>query len=301
MYSRLTIGLPVYNGAEYISEALDSILSQSFNDFSVVISDNGSTDGTEIICRNYEMRDTRIRYYRETINRGATWNYNRVFELSDSQYFKWAAHDDKCSSTFFERCINALDQNPDVVLSYPRTAIIDKYSQFSNYYPDELDFLNLDLFERYRCYLRLYRIPRSCNPIFGVMRSDILAQTPLIGNFIASDMILLAELILRGPIMEIPEYLFFRRDHEKASIRAHPSYQDRIAWFDPTKKGRVQLSRWRWLEEFHRSIRRVPMKKWQNLRCHSYLAEWAFWNIPGLFKDIIKAILWPVLKNKRTS
>ncbi|MBL6965300.1 MAG: glycosyltransferase family 2 protein [Anaerolineales bacterium] len=298
MKHRLTIGIPVFNGAQFITEALDSILAQTFDNFAVVISDNASTDETESICKAYAERDHRIRYFREAINRGAAWNYNRVFELAKTPYFKWAAHDDICAPTFFERCIETLDQNPQAALVYPRTTIIDKDSQFVRHYLDELDFFDYSLCKRYRSYMRLYRKPRSCNPVFGLMRRDILAQTPLIGSFVASDMILLAELILRGHIIEIPEYLFLRRDHDNVSIRAYPSYRDRIAWFDPNKKGRLQLSRWRWLYEYHQSLQHVSMSALERLCCHAYLAEWAAWNTPGLVKDTIRAILWPLLKNR---
>lgn len=298
MKQRLTIGIPVFNGSQFIAETLESILAQTFENFAVIISDNASTDETESICRSFAARDERIRYFREEANRGAAWNYNHVFDLADSLYFKWAAHDDICAPTFFERCIEVLDQNPQAVLAYPRTAIIDQNGRFVRHYSDELDFFNFNRCNRYRCFMRLYRTPRSCNPIFGVMRGDILAQTPLIGSFVASDMILLAELSLRGHILEIPEYLFWRRDHANVSIRAYPSYRDRIAWFDPNKKGRPQLSRWRWLYEYHQSLQRVSMSALERLRCHAYLAEWAAWNTPGLVKDIIKAILWPLWPSK---
>ncbi|WP_353813055.1 MULTISPECIES: glycosyltransferase [unclassified Moorena] len=54
---RLSIGLPVYNGEEFLREALDSILAQTFEDFELIISDNCSTDATEEICREYQAKD----------------------------------------------------------------------------------------------------------------------------------------------------------------------------------------------------------------------------------------------------
>ena len=86
--------MPVYNGAKFIRQTLDSILAQTFTDFELIISDNGSTDGTDTICSEYAQSDNRIRYYPNSVNRGAAWNYNRVFELARGIYFKWAAHDD---------------------------------------------------------------------------------------------------------------------------------------------------------------------------------------------------------------
>jgi glycosyltransferase involved in cell wall biosynthesis len=69
---RLSIGLPVYNGEEYLAESLDALLGQTYEDFELVISDNASTDGTQELCRKYAARDSRIRYLRLPRNIGAT-------------------------------------------------------------------------------------------------------------------------------------------------------------------------------------------------------------------------------------
>ena len=106
---RVSIGMPVFNGENYLAEALDSLLTQTFSDFELIISDNASTDKTEEICRAYAVRDQRIRYFRNQENLGASRNYNRVFELSSGEYFKWAAHDDLCAPEFLGRCVDVLD------------------------------------------------------------------------------------------------------------------------------------------------------------------------------------------------
>ena len=68
---RVSIGMPVYNGARFIAETLDSILAQSFPDWELIISDNASTDHTPEICRDYAAHDHRIRYERNSQNIGA--------------------------------------------------------------------------------------------------------------------------------------------------------------------------------------------------------------------------------------
>ena len=83
---RLSLGLPVYNGEEYLAESLDALLGQTFEDFELIISDNASTDGTDEICRRYAEKDSRIRYVRQPKNIGATPNHNFVFDVSG--YFK---------------------------------------------------------------------------------------------------------------------------------------------------------------------------------------------------------------------
>ena len=75
---RLSIGLPVYNGENYLAESLDALLGQSYEDFELIISDNASTDGTADICRRYAKQDSRIRYVRQPRNIGCAPNHNFV-------------------------------------------------------------------------------------------------------------------------------------------------------------------------------------------------------------------------------
>ncbi len=66
----LSIGLPVFNGEKYISQRIKSILSQTFQNFELIISDNASEDRTSEICINYANKDDRIRYHKQETNIG---------------------------------------------------------------------------------------------------------------------------------------------------------------------------------------------------------------------------------------
>src|SRR5262245_52473779 len=90
----VSIGLAVYNGGQYLAQAIESILGQSYADFELIISDNASTDETETICRSYVARDERIRYSRNATNIGGARNENLTTTLARGRYFRWAAHDD---------------------------------------------------------------------------------------------------------------------------------------------------------------------------------------------------------------
>jgi glycosyltransferase involved in cell wall biosynthesis len=116
---KVSIGLPVYNGENFIREAIDSILGQIFCDFELIISDNASSDGTEEICRSYAGRDQRVRYYRNEENIGSSGNYTRVFLLAKGKYFKWTAHDDICKPDFIEKCIEVLDKDDSLETTSP--------------------------------------------------------------------------------------------------------------------------------------------------------------------------------------
>ncbi len=85
---RLSIGLAVYNGENYLAESLEALLGQSYKDFELIISDNASTDGTIGICGRYAKQDSRIRYIRQPRNIGLAPNHNFVFEQARRELFK---------------------------------------------------------------------------------------------------------------------------------------------------------------------------------------------------------------------
>lgn len=235
----VSIGLPVHDGERFLEEALNSLLAQEFTDFELIVSDNGSTDGTEAICRRYTKRDRRIRYHRHAENRGAAWNFNFVFHQAGGKYFKWAAHDDTCAPTFLSRCVRALDRAPpSVVACYTRAMIADEDTNVIRQ-QDRYPSLQSD-----RAHERLREVvvyfSAFPTPVFGVVRTDALARTRLVGAYVASDWILLAELALAGKLIEIPEYLFVQRAHAGMSTRANPTDADLAAWFDPARAGQRQ-------------------------------------------------------------
>lgn len=237
---RISVGLPVYNGERYLREALDSLLSQSFADFELIISDNASSDGTREICEHYARMDPRVRYDRLEENLGAAPNYNRLVHMARGEYFKWAAHDDNCYPDFLSKCVSALDDNPDAVLCYPSTHVIDSDGKVVCEYRDNLGLTQPSPHERLLAYLRInfMRQTGMCNPIFGLLRISALRKTRLIQDFIASDRSLLAHLTLLGKSIELPDILFQRRVHAGTSTMAIKSFSDRMAWFNPTAGGK---------------------------------------------------------------
>jgi glycosyltransferase involved in cell wall biosynthesis len=131
---KVSIGLPVFNGEKYLAETLASILSQTYRNFELIISDDASTGDTGSICQRCAAQDSRVRYHRNKATVGVSANFNRVFQLSSSEYFKWVACDDICSPDFLEKCVNVLDANPSVVVCHPKTCRInDRGEPAGNY------------------------------------------------------------------------------------------------------------------------------------------------------------------------
>ena len=113
--AKITIGVPVFNGETSIRRSLDSVLSQTFLDFELIISDNGSTDTTPLICREYEKNDKRIRYIRNEKNMGGTWNYKFLLNEANTKYFVWLSVDDYWDPTFLEKNLAVLEKNLNIV------------------------------------------------------------------------------------------------------------------------------------------------------------------------------------------
>lgn len=285
MSPRLSIGLPVFNGERYIRQALDSILDQTFTDYEVIVSDNASTDTTVQIVESYAERDVRIRFVKNSINRGAAWNYNAVFRQAGADYFKWAAHDDILQPQFLENCIRVLDQDPATVLVHSKTKKIDEFGEVTGSYETKMKTTGNRPSERFHD-LVLTRHP--CTAIFGVARTKILNKTPLIGSYVSSDRVLLAELGLYGNIIELPEYLFLRRDHPGASIRRYNTYE-RQAWFDQKGGRRITLPAWRLGWEYFKAINRVHLEFRERLACYRLLVFWLRWDRKRLKQDLIVA------------
>ena len=268
---RVTIGMPVYNGERFLAEALDSILTQTFDDFRLVVSDNGSTDGTVAILEEYAARDPRIIVLRGDQNRGASWNYERTFDDCESPYFKWAAADDLLAPTYLERLVEALDEAPKASLAYPRTKLIDEEGNVLREIDD-----NLAAKPGAPPHVRLRHAILNVsygNPAFALNRTDAVRRTRLVQTFPWADYILLAELALAGDFCSVPEPLFLRRVHEGMSMRASKS--NLTSWFDPHRPA-VKNPALNLLPQYFAAVNQVGLRGRERLLAYvTILPAWA--------------------------
>jgi glycosyltransferase involved in cell wall biosynthesis len=282
----LSIGLPIYNGENYAEAAIQSLLGQSYTDFELIIADNASTDGTEEICLKYAAQDNRIRYFRHEKNMGAAFNFNFTFAKATGDFFKWASHDDVLAPTYLERCLDVLERNPEVVLCHTLTNIIDDQGNFleDSSYP-----LRLESEKSHARFRDLTVIRHDCFLVFGVVRRRVLEQTPLIGNYVGSDRVLLGEFALHGHFAEVPEILFSRRRHDDCSCELNER-EERVAWFDPDKAGEITYPNWRILKECVASIRRVPQPARNEFMCHLQIPEQMWVRRGVLWSDLVEGL-----------
>jgi len=283
---RVSIGVPVYNGAALMPAALDSLLGQTYRDFELVISDNASTDETEQVCRAYAARDSRIRYHRQQENIGAIRNFNAVFELSQGEYFKWAAHDDFCAPTFLERCVDVLDRDPGVVWCHTRNTHVDIDGDVI----DEADLKDVSYAslpldgpaakapptrESPRPHQRLQAVmlgKGGCLDAYGLIRTEVIRKTPLYMTCYGAEKVFIAELALWGRYQEIAETLFFPRVHQQAA-GALTTDAEQKQYADPTSK-RFQFTRLRLLAGYVSAIARADLSLSERALCLGVVARY---------------------------
>jgi glycosyltransferase involved in cell wall biosynthesis len=284
---KVSIGLAVYNGDTYLKEAVDSILTQTFTDFELIISDNASTDRTEEICRAYATQDERIRYHRNATNIGGANNENQTCEMARGKYFRWAAHDDVCAPTLLEKCVAVLDENPDVVLSYSTIIHIDAKGNHLRTLDKEIG-TSPKPNERFR---NLFGWNHDCETTYGLMRLDVLKATGLQRNYTDSDRTLLCHMALIGRFHMIPEPLFFKRIHEAMSTMVFWDFRERMAWFSESYREKITFPHW--LQFFHylEIITKTNLPLGERIRCYRHMIRWLIderrWR--KMIKDVIIA------------
>ena len=294
---RLSIGLPVYNGENYLAESLEALLGQSYEDFELIISDNASTDSTPDICRRYERQDSRIRYVRQPRNIGLSPNHNFLIGQAKGELFKEASHDDLYGRDLLKRCVEALDEHPHVVLAHSWTAAIDGTGMVTQALEYPLATASPRAPERFRSILfgssGLFEssgpdgdaVTRADNDgviraddQYGVVRTDVLRRVAPLGSCHHADKLVVPEIALHGPFYQTPDWLFFRRDHPERAEHACPTMRTRCRNLDPRRANRLRHPTARLVAEYFwgyvAAIRRAPLSSADRRECYRHLTEW---------------------------
>lgn len=224
---KVTIGMPVYNGEKFLQKRLDSLLLQTFTDFELIISDDGSTDSTRIICEEYARKDERIRYIRQEKNMGPIWNFNFVLMKAKSKYFTWAAQDDVTLPKYLEKNIHILESDKNIVGSISKMTIFEMPTDdlqgnkidiiFKNFIKKLSSLVkSLDICPINGSYAKKVRIilkKTSGQLIYAVFRTSELQKSYPKENIPGSEWILFLNLLKYGDIHAIDEVLMHRYDY----------------------------------------------------------------------------------------
>lgn len=227
MRPQISIGMPVYNGEKFINEAIDSVLAQTFTDFELIISDNDSTDRTADICKEYCLKDSRIRYVRQPRNIGGQENFKFVLDEARADYFMWAAADDSSDPAFIEKLHSVFLQHPNVVLAMSDVLSISEegvdlgVKELGNIRVTDVEnrwgkirwrFFDNPTTNIYFCIYGLYRT--------SVLKSVQLNYKGMVSYAAGSEIPFLAQISLLGKIASIPEPLKIYRIHDSSVYHA---------------------------------------------------------------------------------
>jgi glycosyltransferase involved in cell wall biosynthesis len=194
----VSIGMPVYNAERYLAGALQALLAQDYSEFELIIADNGSRDGTEAICLEFQKLDPRIRYIRHPENLGAPMNFAFVAHQARGEYFMWAAHDDLFHPSYVQKCVEKLAAHPEAVLCCTEIEFIDAdglaHSGWSNKGHKNIETPSMT--PPQRIHELIARM--GWFAIYGLIRKESLQKISLGLSVYGADVILLEELMLLG-------------------------------------------------------------------------------------------------------
>ena len=290
----VSIGLPVYNGENYVEEAIQSVLAQTMGDFELVISDNASADRTSLICEDWAASDGRIRYFRNDRNLGACANYNSAFAHSRGMYFKWLAHDDRIKPGYLARTVAALDAAPEAVLCNTVVDYIDGRSDHIAYYDSGLS--GADHASAAHRFSTMVLMSHSCVDFFGLCRRAAMADSMLHGPFHGADRAFLAQMALRGRLLQIDEPLVEMREHDQRYTKSKQNAQDRASWHVAAKAKARSLPTWRLYREYLDLVRQEKLTPAERTACRLALVRWWIVNWNSIRASVdIGALAWPRL------
>lgn len=206
--------MPVYNGERFIRQAINSLLSQNYNNLELIISDNASEDLTEKICKNYAKNDRRIRYYRNEKNLGSAWNFKRVLNLASGEYFMWAAHDDVWHPNFILFCIKMLETNKGAEMAFCNIVNIDSFGRVIRTYPSFEKFSGKSSLKNIINYAKDSEKMGKANLVYSIYKTSFckkLWDTYLQGYEWGSDMCFVLAALSRSKICIDNRVLFQKR------------------------------------------------------------------------------------------
>ncbi len=274
--SAVFVGMPCYNSGGFLAKAIDSLMSQTFCDFQLLISDNKSTDNSFEIARYYASKDPRIAVVQQPQNIGAADNFNYLLGKADSQYIMFAGSHDYWSSNYLATLYSALECDTSAVVSYgnlSRTGDVIKNGQF----------LDGDSFECtedepvVRAVNVVYKI-QSCHMVYGLLRTSGLKKCRINMKCIGPDHVLLAELALRGKILYCPEVTLFMRQ-----VREEP--------MDETEFRRKQLMRITGKDDVEKELKNRYRDWWLQHLISSFNVSGSLWQRCNNVREVSRAFV----------
>jgi glycosyltransferase involved in cell wall biosynthesis len=291
----LTICVPVYNGERFLAQCLDSLLSQTYRNFVLLISDNASTDRTQEICERYASADSRVRYHRNRVNVGMYGNYNLMLRLVRTPYVKPASADDFWAPTMLADAMEQMQNDPSLVLCHPKAVLVDEGGRETHRYERPLHLMDDDPALRFR---RVLTELGLVNQLMGIIRMDAVRSMLPFMNYPPADAVFLAEISLYGKIMELPKFQYFRRFHEECSSWDRRSESHQVRTVSSGATCQIHLATWKYHWGLVRRVLHSPLGFGTKIELLCYLIRRAAWDRSALLSEC-RQLLWPARATAR--
>jgi glycosyltransferase involved in cell wall biosynthesis len=278
----VTIGVPVYNGEKYLGVALDSLLAQTFRDFEIIISDNGSTDATLEICREYAASDPRVRYVHVDVNRGLVWNHVRVVNLARGRFFMFGPQDDWYAPEFVERCVDALEADQGVSYVFSEALLVDESGALLG---REITRQRLGDPSPSTRFWDILMVKGGFN-FYGMTRLDLWHRIGRWKPVPRGERILAAELALWGRFELLPGDLYFRRVHPDQFTTSRRNRRLESLVLDPSRgrgwRNSVPALLSEYVLAYVQAVLRAPLSTRERVRALAVTGRWVVSHVPGL-------------------
>lgn len=199
---KVSIALLTHNRVAQFEKALKSLLNQTFHDFEIIISDDNSTDGTNLLVQHYLNKYTNIRYVRHS-GIGMTANFLASLRASSSEYFMWLCDDDFISENYIEKCYEFLETN------FLYSFVCGKTHFFNqNGILDTHDYFCLEDDKPQVRVLRYFRNVNNNIYLYGLMRKKQI-ETLVYPNVFGADLFWSSQLAYAGKMKILDNCLFY--------------------------------------------------------------------------------------------
>jgi glycosyltransferase involved in cell wall biosynthesis len=203
----VAIGMPVYNGARHVEEAVRSLLAQTERDLVVLISDDASTDETPEICARLAEEDGRVRLQRQPANLGMTGNFLHVLHEASGEFFMWAAQDDRWDPEFLSEGLTLLRADPEAIGYMPAVSFEDADGVHLGTAIPPGGLASEDPFRRARSVVR-----DGYHALYALYRRSVLLDDVELQDIFGTDCALVFGLALRGRFVLSRYVRSLRRD-----------------------------------------------------------------------------------------
>ncbi len=214
---KISVIIPAYNSEKYISSCLNSIINQSFDDFEVIVINDGSCDKTGEIALEYAKKDKRIKYFSQK-NKGPSSARNLGIKEAKGEYILFVDCDDWLNSDYLRELYGAIIKNgSDIAVSNLIRKGKYKYKHRFNYKEEKTA---QDLAQK----TKLLKVPLCCYATGKLYKKELVENQPFIDGVFFEDMMWLPEVIKKSKkIVTAPEAIYYYRVNNSSIVKKTPS------------------------------------------------------------------------------